>query len=66
MERQISHRVPCPTCGAWAQLRLSYRDDRPPIAVMLSCPNQTSRDHAVPTRQQIRELIDSLTVVALA
>jgi hypothetical protein len=58
VERQLAHRVRCPTCGAWAQLRLAYRDDgRPPVPVAFSCVNQTSSSHAPPTREQIMELV---------
>ena len=57
MERQVSHRVVCPTCGAWAQLRVHYYEDRPPAVVMLSCPNQTERWHETPTAAQLVSLI---------
>lgn len=57
MERQFAHRVRCPTCGAWAQLRVAYRDRWPPTAVMFSCRNQTDESHTPPTREQILEMV---------
>ena len=57
MERQFAHRVICPICGAFAQLRVAYRDEWPPVVVVFSCRNQTSADHVPPTRDELIALI---------
>jgi hypothetical protein len=57
VERQFAHRVICPTCGSFAQLRVAYRGEWPPVVVVFSCRNQTSAAHAPPTRDQLIGLI---------
>jgi hypothetical protein len=57
MERQYAHRVVCPVCGGWAQLRVAYRDRQRPRIVMLSCPNQTERNHPRPSRREMFALV---------
>ena len=57
MERQYAHRVVCPVCGGWAQLRVAYRDHQRPRIVMLSCPNQTERTHPRPSRRAMLALV---------
>jgi hypothetical protein len=63
VERQFAHRVVCPTCGQFAQLRIAYRDDWPPIVVMFSCRNQTSASHAPPTREAMLALVPEHVVL---
>jgi hypothetical protein len=57
MERQYAHRVVCPTCGSWAQLRVAYRDQWPPRVVVFSCVNQTEACHLPPSRDALLGLI---------
>jgi hypothetical protein len=57
LERQYAHRVICPVCGGWAQLRVAYRDNQRPRIVMLSCPNQTERNHPRPSRREMLALL---------
>jgi predicted RNA-binding Zn-ribbon protein involved in translation (DUF1610 family) len=57
VERQYAHRVVCPVCGRWAQLRVAYRDHQRPRIVVFSCPNQTERTHTRPSRQEMVALI---------
>lgn len=59
MERQYSHRVVCPVCGRWGQLRVAYSDRRPRRVVVFSCPNQTDASHPPPSRQELVALIPS-------
>ncbi len=56
---QVTYRVICPSCGAWAQLRIaeSLGDGTDPVIVMFSCPNQTSEAHVAPTGRQLYELL---------
>jgi hypothetical protein len=58
--RQTTHRVPCPTCGAWAQLRIADPIgglQTEPVVVMFSCVNQTSAAHPVPDDSQLLLLL---------
>lgn len=57
MEHQFAHRVSCPTCGEFAQLRVAYRDQWPPVVVAFSCRNQTSATHVPPTQEELIALI---------
>ena len=56
MERQYSHRVACPVCARWAQLRVAYSDRRRRV-VVFSCSNQTEVAHPPPSRSELLALI---------
>jgi hypothetical protein len=58
--RQTTHRVPCPTCGEWAQLRTADpigEGQSEPVVVMFSCVNQTSEEHPVPVDDELLRLL---------
>ena len=59
MARQVTYRVRCPTCDAWAQLRVaeSLGAGHEPVIVMFSCPNQTSEDHPAPSGKALYQLL---------
>ena len=56
MERQYAHRVVCPVCGRWAQLRVAY-SARHRRVVVFSCSNQTEASHPPPSRRELLDLI---------
>ncbi len=56
MERQYAHRVVCPVCGRWAQLRVAYSGRRRRV-VVFSCSNQTEAAHPPPSRRELLALI---------
>jgi hypothetical protein len=61
MSQQVAHRVTCPVCGGWAQLRIAYpftdaRCDEP-VVVMFSCINQTEAGHWWPAFAELMKLI---------
>jgi hypothetical protein len=60
MPRQVTHRVLCPTCSEWAQLRVAepFGDfQTAPVVVMFSCVNQTSEEHIPPDDEVLLKLI---------
>jgi hypothetical protein len=60
MPRQVTYRVRCPTCGAWAQLRVADpfgHIQTDPVIVMFSCRNQTSESHPAPLDEELLKLL---------
>jgi hypothetical protein len=58
--RQTAYRVVCPTCSAWAQLRVADplgQAQTAPVVVMFSCPNQISEDHKRPGDEDLLMLL---------
>jgi hypothetical protein len=62
MIRQVAHRVSCPVCGDWAQLRIAYPFTDPacrttPVIVMFSCIGQTDEEHISPDDADLLRLL---------
>jgi hypothetical protein len=60
MPRQTTYRVRCPTCDAWAQLRVADpfgQIQTEPVVVMFSCINQTSEGHPAPIDDHLLKLL---------
>jgi hypothetical protein len=64
MPRETAHRVVCPTCSAWAQLRVADpfgRIQTAPVVVLFSCPNQVSEDHKRPSDEELLMLLPEVS-----
>jgi hypothetical protein len=60
MPRETAYRVVCPTCSAWAQLRVAApfgHVQTAPVVVLFSCPNQVGEDHKRPSDEELLMLV---------
>ena len=61
MRKSVAHRMRCPSCGSWAQLRVAYpiteASGRAPVVVLYSCLGETSEGHIRPTDAELLTLV---------
>jgi hypothetical protein len=60
--RQTAYRIVCPTCSAFAQLRIADPFGQvqvEPVVVLFSCPNQLSEEHKRPLDDDLLMLVPS-------
>ncbi len=60
MPRATAYRIMCPTCSAWAQLRVAEpfgKVQTQSVVVLFSCPNQLSEDHKRPRDEELLILV---------
>ena len=67
MPTEVTHRVRCPSCGEWAQLRVAHTigDGIAPVVVMFSCLGQTREDHVIPSEHDLLTLMPDEVVDAI-